>query len=41
MSEEKTVHTLTGKVVSNKMDKTISVKIERVVAHPLLSLIHI
>jgi len=35
MSEVKTVHTLTGKVVSNKMDKTISVKIERVVAHPL------
>ncbi len=26
--------TLTGKVVSNKMDKTISVEIERVIKHP-------
>ena len=30
----KTVRTLTGQVVSNKMDKTISVSIERVVKHP-------
>ena len=28
------VRTLTGQVVSNKMDKTISVSIERVVRHP-------
>jgi small subunit ribosomal protein S17 len=28
------VRTLTGQVVSNKMDKTISVAIERVVRHP-------
>jgi small subunit ribosomal protein S17 len=36
MSEElKTSHALLGKVVSSKMDKTISVKIERVVSHPL------
>ncbi|MEI6354712.1 MAG: 30S ribosomal protein S17 [Methylococcus sp.] len=36
MSEEiKNLHTLTGKVVSNKMQKTIAVKIERVVPHPL------
>ena len=35
MSEVKTVHTLTGKVVSNKMDKSISVRIDRVVPHPL------
>jgi small subunit ribosomal protein S17 len=30
----KTVRTLTGQVVSNKMDKTIAVSIERVVRHP-------
>ena len=30
----KTVRTLTGQVVSNKMDKTIAVSIERVVQHP-------
>ena len=30
----KAVHTLTGQVVSNKMDKTIAVSIERVVRHP-------
>jgi small subunit ribosomal protein S17 len=30
----KAVRTLTGQVVSNKMDKTISVAIERVVKHP-------
>lgn len=35
MSEVKTVHSLTGKVVSSKMDKTISVRIDRVVPHPL------
>ena len=33
-SEGRTVRTLTGQVVSNKMDKTISVSIERVVKHP-------
>ena len=27
-------HTLTGRVVSNKMDKTIAVAIERLVKHP-------
>ena len=31
---DKTVRSLTGEVVSNKMDKTISVSIERVVRHP-------
>jgi len=30
----KSVRTLTGRVVSNKMDKTIAVAIERVVRHP-------
>lgn len=36
MSEEnKVVRTLTGKVASNKMDKTISVTIERYVKHPM------
>lgn len=36
MSEDaKILNTLTGKVVSNKMDKTIAVKVERVVPHPL------
>ncbi|MFT3907277.1 MAG: 30S ribosomal protein S17 [Steroidobacteraceae bacterium] len=34
MSEtEKSVRTLTGRVTSNKMDKTISVSIERLVKH--------
>ena len=32
---QKTVRTLTGKVVSNKMDKTITVLIERRVKHPI------
>ncbi len=36
MSEEKkVVRTLTGKVVSDKMDKSISVVIERYVKHPM------
>jgi small subunit ribosomal protein S17 len=36
MSEQtKTARTLTGQVVSTKMDKTISVLIERRVEHPL------
>ena len=32
---QNTVRTLTGKVVSNKMDKTITVLIERRVKHPI------
>ena len=35
MSTEKTVRTLQGKVVSDKMDKTVTVVIERKVTHPL------
>jgi len=36
MSEKKVIkRTLTGKVISDKMDKTITVKIERQVKHPL------
>jgi small subunit ribosomal protein S17 len=36
MSEQKKVHrTLTGRVVSDKMDKTITVLIERKITHPL------
>ena len=36
MSEEtKTKRTVTGKVVSNKMDKTITVMVERKVKHPV------
>jgi small subunit ribosomal protein S17 len=37
MSEEQTVsnRTLTGRVVSNKMDKSITVVVERKVKHPL------
>ncbi len=31
----KTVRTLSGQVVSNKMDKTISVRVERQVQHPI------
>lgn len=32
---EKRVRTATGKVISNKMDKTITVLVERRVKHPL------
>jgi len=36
MSETtKNIRTLTGRVVSNKMDKTITVMVERQVQHPL------
>lgn len=35
MSAEKRTRTITGRVVSNKMDKTITVLIERRVRHPL------
>jgi small subunit ribosomal protein S17 len=35
MSEEKKLTTVTGKVLSNKMDKTATVLIERKVKHPL------
>jgi small subunit ribosomal protein S17 len=36
MSEDtKKIRTLTGRVTSNKMDKTITVAIERKVKHPL------
>ena len=33
--QQKNPKTLTGSVVSNKMDKTIAVRIERIVKHPL------
>jgi len=36
MSEtDKIAHTVTGRVVSNKMDKTVTVLVERKVRHPL------
>ncbi|MGI9291969.1 MAG: 30S ribosomal protein S17 [Gammaproteobacteria bacterium] len=35
VSEEKKLRTVTGKVVSDKMDKTISVSVERKVKHPM------
>ena len=37
MSEEtkKGQRTIVGRVVSNKMDKTVSVKIERLIKHPV------
>ena len=36
MSEEKKAsRTLVGRVVSNKMDKTVSVAIERLIKHPV------
>lgn len=35
MSETKVERTITGKVVSDKMDKTITVAIERRLTHPL------
>ena len=31
---DKVTKTLTGTVVSNKMDKTISVEVERLIKHP-------
>jgi small subunit ribosomal protein S17 len=36
MSEEKNIRTLSGRVVSDKMDKTVTVLVERKVKHPLL-----
>lgn len=35
MSEEKSTRTVSGRVVSDKMDKGITVVIDRKVAHPL------
>lgn len=35
MASIKPVCTLSGKVVSNKMEKTISVQVERIVQHPV------
>jgi len=35
MSEAKVKHTVTGVVTSDKMDKTITVMVERVVKHPV------
>ena len=35
MSEENVLRTTIGRVVSNKMDKTITVKVERRVKHPI------
>ncbi|WP_028671286.1 30S ribosomal protein S17 [Saccharospirillum impatiens] len=32
---EQTARTVTGQVVSNKADKTVTVKIERTVTHPI------
>ncbi len=36
MSETKNTRILTGRVVSDKMDKTVTVLIERRVTHPLI-----
>lgn len=35
MTEQKVARSLTGRVVSDKMDKTVTVLIERKVPHPL------
>jgi small subunit ribosomal protein S17 len=35
MSDDKVTRTLTGRVVSDKMDKTVTVQVERKVKHPL------
>ena len=35
MSEQKTARTVSGKVVSNKMDKSIVVLVERKIKHPV------
>ena len=34
-SKQKAIRTVTGKVLSNRMDKTISVSVERLVKHPV------
>lgn len=34
-TKERVEHTATGKVVSNKMDKTVTVRLERYLKHPL------
>ena len=36
IEKQKVIRTLTGKVVSNKMDKTITVLVERLVKHKLI-----
>jgi small subunit ribosomal protein S17 len=33
--EKKNIRTVTGRVISNKMDKSVSVSVERTVKHPL------
>lgn len=35
MSEEKKQRSVTGRVLSDKMDKTVTVAVERLVKHPL------
>ena len=35
MSEAKTIRTESGRVISNKMDRTITVLVERKIKHPL------
>ncbi len=35
MSEDKNTRKVVGRVVSNKMDKTVSVAIERMIKHPV------
>ena len=35
MADEKKIRTVTGRVVSDKMDKTITVLVERKVKHPV------
>lgn len=35
MATEKTVRTVQGRVTSNKMDKTITIAVERKVKHPI------
>lgn len=35
MSEEKAIRTLAGRVISDKMDRTVTVLVERRVKHPL------
>lgn len=35
MATEQTIRTVQGRVVSNKMDKTITVAVERKVKHPI------
>jgi small subunit ribosomal protein S17 len=41
IEEKKAQRTLVGRVVSDKMDKTVSVAIERLIKHPEIGRAHV